>query len=74
MEGTVTFQIIETDNFGGDYPDEKVVASGFPDRAMADAACKAVNDHYIKVVAGMDGPRFYKVEDSNYELQPGFQP
>lgn len=68
-------KIMHTDNFGGDYPDEKFV-EGLPcfgdhERGMAQAQliCNAINK-----VTGPDSARFYKVVADNYELQPGFEP
>lgn len=65
------FKIVQTDNFGGDYPDEKFV-TGLPyfhtkERAqsVADAINATVPDDY---------DRYWKVVDCNYELQPGFEP
>lgn len=65
------FKIVNTDNFGSDYPDEEFV-TGLPylhtkERAqiIADAINSTVpDDHY----------RYWKVVDYDYKLQPGFEP
>jgi hypothetical protein len=59
-------RIVETDNFGGDYPDEKWVL--FPMREdLAKEITKLINK-----AAGTESRRFWKVVDSKYELQVGF--
>ena len=65
------FLIVNTDNFGGDYPDEKFVENLpiFTDREDA-----------LDVVAAIHGAmpesatRFFKVVEEGYKLQPGFEP
>ena len=63
-------KIVNTDNFGGDYPDEKFV-EGLPrlTKTHAEAICAAIN-------AGLPEThsRYYKVVPDDYELQPGFEP
>lgn len=65
-----THRIIHTDNFNGDYPDEKFV-EGLPpmgqERALRIA--DAIN-HGTRA----SEPRFYRVVESGYQLQPGFEP
>jgi len=60
-------KIVETDNFGRDYPNEKVVAHGIPHRDWAECMADALNERFA-------GQRFYFAAEDNYELQPGFQP
>ncbi len=65
------YKIIHTDNFGGDYPDEKFVEElpyfHTKERAqlVADAINSTVSDSHN---------RYWKVVDYDYELQPGFEP
>ena len=63
-------KIVDTDNFNGDYPDEKFV-EGLPrlTEVHAKAICAAIN-------AGLpvNHSRYYKVVPDDYELQPGFEP
>lgn len=66
-----SYKIVQTDNYGGDYPDEQFV-TGLPyfhtkERAqiVADAINKTVPQDY---------DRYWKVVDCDYELQPGFEP
>lgn len=65
----IFFRVVETDNFGGDYPNEsfhgpccrtKTAATG-----IAEACNSASNEHSI---------RYYKVVELPYALQPGFEP
>ncbi len=63
-------RIVETDNFGGDYPDESFV--NLPPRSIeqADYVCAAIN----KCCSGETARRFWMVFDNDYILQPGFEP
>jgi hypothetical protein len=63
-------RIIHTDNFAGDYPDEKFV-EGLP-RLTAEKAkviCDAINSTQPD-----NAPRFYVVVEDDYKLLPGFEP
>jgi hypothetical protein len=63
-------RIIETDNFGRDYPDEKFLPiPSVPASAAAEIA-EAVNKH----CSGDNAPRYWRVVPDNYKLQPGFEP
>lgn len=64
-------KIIDTDNHGGDYPNEKVIASGITNKKFADCMCKALNDRFCQDASSR---RFYRVVEDNYKLQPGFVP
>jgi hypothetical protein len=60
-------RIVETDNYGGDYPDEKFL--GVPwwlSKEECEAICEIINRR--------ENHRYWKVVDNNYELQPGFEP
>ena len=62
------YRIIETDNFDGDYPDEKFTL--FPmHKHHAEKIAKDINE-----AAGANCTRYWKVEISSYKLQPGFEP
>lgn len=63
-------KIVDTDNFGGDYPDEKVIAEGITNERFAKIMCRALNDSF----SGETAMRFYKVVPDDYVLQPGFEP
>lgn len=60
--------IVETDNCGGDYPDEKFLLWNMPE-AIARKIATAVNE-----AAGENSTRYWKVEEEGYILQPGFEP
>ena len=64
------WQIVDTDNFNGDYPDEKVFIGNLPTQALAERIAEAINNRFVSD----HSPRFYKVTDSSYKLQPGFEP
>jgi hypothetical protein len=64
------FRIVETDNFGGDYPDEKFVNLPVTTEAKAQVVAKAINS----IFGGDDAPRYWKVVPTDYKLQPGFEP
>lgn len=61
-------RIVETDNFGGDYPDEKFLL--FP---MDEPTCRTIADAVNNYV-GEHNSRYWKVVDYDYVLQPGFEP
>jgi len=65
------YKIVETDNFDGDYPNEKFVEplpyfySERDAKKVADAINSTVPENHN---------RFWKVEKMPYTLQPGFEP
>lgn len=64
------YKIVETDNYGGDYPDEKFVENlPILTKENAELIAEAIN----KTVPASNA-RYWKVVDSNYVLQPGFEP
>lgn len=62
------FRVIETDNFGGDYPDEKFVGP-----IMTEVHAQKVADA-INAGFGEHCSRYWRVVDKDYKLQPGFEP
>lgn len=63
-------RIIHTDNFGGDYPDEKFV-EGLP-RLQIEAMkriAKAINNELPE-----SHSRYYMAVEDDYQLLPGFEP
>jgi hypothetical protein len=67
------FKIVNTDNYGGDYPNEKFVENlpYFNNRKEADGLADAINDIAFRIG---NGDRFWKVVEMPYKLQPGFEP
>ncbi len=63
------YRIVETDNFGRDYPDEKFLR--IPPLSEDDA--KQVVD-IINRAAGPDHSRYWKVVPLDYKLAPDFKP
>ena len=66
----MSVRIIHTDNFGGDYPNEKFVEE-LPLLTLehAERIAKAINDGLPD-----DYPRFYKAVPDDYQLAPAFEP
>ncbi len=64
-------RIIDTDNFGGDYPNETFIATGIKDKEMAEVMCEALNAKYCNHPSAS---RFYRVVEDDYNLVPGFEP
>lgn len=63
-------KIVNTDNYGGDYPDEKFVEPiPWLTEEQAEAFASLLNS-----VTPENSPRFYKVVENDYVLQPGFEP
>jgi hypothetical protein len=62
-------RIIETDNFGGDYPDEKFLNLPQMTKEHADAVCKAINAGFPT-----DCSRHWRTVANDYKLVPGFEP
>lgn len=63
------YQVVDTDNHGGDYPNEKFVGPSLRSEAAANRVAAIFNDDVTD-----ESPRFYKVVELPYELQPGFEP
>ena len=62
-------KIVETDNFNGDYPNERFLPLPSMPREHALRVVKAINEGFPE-----NYPRYWKVVDNTYELQPGFEP
>ena len=60
-------KIVDTDNYGGDYPDERVIAEGITNERFGVVMVDALNKHFCDT-------RFYKLVPDDYKLQPGFEP
>ena len=67
----MSFKIVQTDNYGGDYPDELFV-TGLPYPHHRNAAQK-IADAINATVPGTHH-RYWKVVEGDYELLPGFEP
>lgn len=63
-------KLVNTDNFNGDYPDEKFITGipAMPEECLRRVA-EAINDGL-----GAHHPRYIRVVDDDYQLQPGFEP
>lgn len=60
-------KIVETDNYGGDYPDEKFVNLPIMDEDTANYIAEVINNQ-------LANDRYWIVVNDDYELQPGFEP
>jgi hypothetical protein len=65
------FKIVNTDNFGGDYPDETFLPLLFYTEDSARRVANAINK---ELCSDDHALRFWKVVDSDYQLVPGFEP
>lgn len=65
------FKIVQTNNYGGDYPDEEFV-QGLPYLHHREAAQKIADA--INATVPSTHHRYWKVVEVDYELQPGFEP
>ncbi len=64
-------KIVETDNFGGDYPDEEFVNLPFMTLPGAKKVAAVINE----VCCAHDAsPRFWKAVENDYILVPSFEP
>jgi hypothetical protein len=62
-------RIVETDNLGGDYPDEKFLNLPNMTWEHAYAVVRAINSNLDDTSA-----RCWVVVPNDYQLQPGFEP
>jgi len=62
-------RIVETDNFGGDYPDESFVNLPQMTAQHAIEVADAINLGFHE-----GSLRYWKVVSDNYKLRPGFAP
>jgi len=63
-------RIVNTDNFGGDYPDEKFVTEiPLLSREAAQKICDILNDSVED-----NHPRYWAAVENDYKLWPGFEP
>lgn len=64
------WKIIDTDNFGGDYPNERFVEPlPLMSEKQADMLCYLINSFTRE-----NNNRFWKAVPTDYKLQPGFEP
>lgn len=65
------YYIVETDNFGGDYPDESFVNLPPTPYAQAEKLVALINDIFC---SRPDDRRYWKIVREDYKLAPGFEP
>lgn len=61
------YRVVETDNYGGDYPNEKFATPYL----LREGEAKQVADLFNKLRCDR---RYWKVVKDGYELAPGFEP
>ena len=66
-------RIVETDNFGGDYPDEKFLNLPSPIMTLFEAEKIAAVINEV-CCAHDTSLRFWKVVENDYVLSPAFEP
>jgi len=69
MSEQKTWSIVETSNYGRDYPDESFVCQGFQNKGTAELVCEFLNGQ-----TSIYAERWNIVVEAGYELQPGFEP
>jgi hypothetical protein len=62
------YRVVNTDNYGGDYPNEKFVTEPI-EKKEAEKIADALNEQ-----SGPYSSRFWKTVPEDYKLQPGFEP
>jgi hypothetical protein len=67
----IRYKIVETDNFGGDYPNEQFVNIPATTEENARKIAFAINHAFN--MYGNDA-RYWIVKPEDYKLQPGFEP
>lgn len=60
-------RIVETDNYGGDYPNERFAMPYSLSEIAAKEITDVINKHLCR-------NRYWKVVADDYTLQPGFEP
>ena len=65
-----SYRVVETDMFGGDYPDESFSSPSLRRKDAAEKIADILNEEW----GGPHASRFYKVVKMPYALQPGFEP
>jgi hypothetical protein len=62
-------KIVNTDNYGGDYPAEWFLNVHFTRKHRAEVVAEILN-----LDEGEDASRYWRVVEDDYVLQPGFEP
>jgi hypothetical protein len=65
------FKVVETDNHGRDYPDEKFLNVPATSAAHAHNIASAINNAFCQDASAL---RFWKVVEMPYKLEGGFKP
>ena len=68
QEMQTSFRIVETDNYGSDYPDEKFLnIPALSSKEKANEIADVINKHCCD-------RRYWRVVPHDYKLRPGFEP
>lgn len=63
-------RVVETCNYGGDYPDESFLTPKGTSTPRAEKIAQGMNAH----LSGPYAQRYWKVVPDDYVLLPGFEP
>ncbi|UKL14737.1 hypothetical protein C121_4 [Stenotrophomonas phage C121] len=67
----VRYRIVNTDNHGSDYPDERwAIEHRFHSKLKAEAVAAVLQED----IGGDDASRYFMVVEDGYKLRPGFEP
>lgn len=72
QEATKRYLVVSSDNFGGDYPNETFVSVPMTQTQAAEH-CRKLNTE-LERQFGSASPRWHKVVEEGYKLEPGFEP
>lgn len=64
-------RIVETDNFGRDYPDERFLNIPSGPKEYLKPIADAIN---MAFASRPGDQRYWKIVDDDYVLEPGFEP
>lgn len=68
VDAVERWAIVNTDNFGGDYPNEHFVGEPYLDKKAAETEADRINGPHADEIS-----RYHKVVKLPYKLQPGFE-
>jgi hypothetical protein len=63
------YRIIETDNFGGDYPNEKWATP----YSFTKEQAAIMRECFNSLLSGETAPRYWREVEEGYQLQPGLE-
>lgn len=67
----MSYAVVNTDNYGSDYPNEKFLVERVRTKFNAEAIAHFMNQEFCR---DDHDTRYWKVVEEPYQLQPGFEP